>query len=206
LEEMFDIYDEDMKRIGTATRKETHTHGYWHQTFQCHIFSCEDGVPSLLFQMRHPLKDTFPEKLDKSSAGHLLAGESEEDGVRELEEELGLNVSYQDLIPCGTVRMEYIEPGQFIDREFCHVYLYRCDLPLSEYTMQQEEVTGLYWVTIEDYRRLVYGEAAKVHATGVSLDRAGGTEPSVLWVALDDFTPQSPYYYDTLFKKLGELI
>ncbi|UYZ15618.1 hypothetical protein A6764_17765 [Brevibacillus sp. WF146] len=67
----------------------------------------------------------------------MLAGEEPRDGVRELEEELGLSVPYERLNPIGAVRDVSVEPG-IVDKELCHVYAYECNQPLERYRIQQE--------------------------------------------------------------------
>ena len=80
---------------------------------------------SLLFQLRHKDKDTYPGLLDVSCAGHLQSGETVEDGVRELEEELGITVPFHELIPCGMVAEENIISEHVVDREFNHIFIWR---------------------------------------------------------------------------------
>ncbi|MDF2939105.1 MAG: hypothetical protein K0Q90_4478, partial [Paenibacillaceae bacterium] len=96
-DENFDIFDEHMNHIGTASRQEAHAQGLWHRTFHCWVLRKGSAGWEILLQLRHKDKDTFPGLLDVSSAGHLLAGELVEDGVRELEEELGIGVPYPEL-------------------------------------------------------------------------------------------------------------
>jgi isopentenyldiphosphate isomerase len=199
-DELFDVYDEQMNRTGTATRREVHAGGFWHRTFQCWIYSVEEGVPYLLFQKRHPAKETFPDLLDISCAGHLLAGEQVEDGVRELAEELGLEVPFERLTPCGVFAEEDFLPNGLIDREFCHVFVYECGQPLSAYRMQPEEVAGLYRIRLDDVRRLIYGLADAVPATGVSLNPDGELHELSVTVRRDDLVPHSPAYYELVFK------
>lgn len=204
-EEIFDIFDAAMNRIGTAARSEAHAKGLWHRTFQCWIVRSGDNGRELLFQLRHPDKDTFPGLLDTSCAGHLLAGESVADGVRELEEELGLSVSFAELCPCGVYpEEEYISP-EVTDREFCHLFVYESDRPLDAYRLQAEEVAGLFAVRMEEAERLlVLGEAERVTAVGVVPDEAGRLVPLERTFAHGDFTPHAPAYYELLFRALGE--
>lgn len=203
--EMFDIYDEAMNPIGTASRQETHRQGYWHRTFQCWIVRVEDGIPYVLLQLRHPDKDTFPNMLDKSSAGHLAAGESIEDGVRELEEELGLAVPFEALTSCGVIPIESVEE-HWKDREFCHLFVYRCDLPLREYRPQIEEVSGLYQATISGFFDLVEGRTGRIELTGMrwNEDEERWIDSS-LQAGLGDLTPQNADYYAIMKKGLQEL-
>ncbi|WP_017812284.1 NUDIX hydrolase [Paenibacillus shenyangensis] len=203
--EILDVFNEQMQKTGTATREEVHAQGLWHQTFHCWIVSgsAETGW-KLLFQLRHPDKETFPDKLDTSSAGHLMTGESPEDGVRELEEELGIAVTFSELTYCGTHRDEYRISEHYMDREFTHVYLYVCDHPLEDYQVQHSEVTGLFWIAAESFRDLIHGKCEAVTAEGVIYP---GVEQSPVnqqrSVGLDDFTANTEAYYNLLFHALG---
>lgn len=192
--ERFDIFDERMNHIGTATRRETHTNGYWHQTFHCWIVTQGDGGPALLFQKRHPDKDTHPNKYDITSAGHLLAGERVEDGVRELEEELGLNVPYADLTPIGTIPVE-MRYRELIDREFYHTFLYETDLPLEQYRLQPDEVVGLVRVDAAEATRLFAGETDTVPANGLEKGEDGRLVPVSRLLRRSDFVPHGKTYY-----------
>jgi isopentenyldiphosphate isomerase len=205
LEERFDIYDEEMNPIGTAARHEVHAQGLWHQTFQCWIFNNQAGKPALLFQKRHPNKDTFPGLLDISCAGHLQAGERVEDGNRELEEELGLNVPFDQLVPCGTYRSDNpIKPG-LIDRELCHVFCYQTDQALTSYKLQEDEVTGLFRVSVEDVLRLLNGlrPGETIAAAGVEPDEQGRLQEVSRSFTAQQFVPRAADYYEMLLKTIN---
>jgi 8-oxo-dGTP pyrophosphatase MutT (NUDIX family) len=45
-------------------------------------------------------------------------GESVEDGIRELEEELGIDVSFHELYPFGSFAVENVISEELIDRNF----------------------------------------------------------------------------------------
>ncbi|WP_172193804.1 NUDIX hydrolase [Saccharibacillus qingshengii] len=204
--EMLDIFNENLEPVGTASRGDVHKQGLWHQVFHCWIVS---GSPetgwTLLFQLRHPDKESFPNKLDTSSAGHLLAGESKEDGLRELEEELGLHARYEELIYCGLHQEEYRISEHYMDREFTHVHLYRCSLPLDEYRVQHSEVSGLFRVEAEEFRELIGGRRERITARGLTYDeqlRRVPEERSVTWA---DFTDNTEEYYGLLFGALDRL-
>jgi isopentenyldiphosphate isomerase len=193
-DELFDIFDERMNRIGTATRRDTHLNGYWHQTFHCWIVTRGADGPALLFQKRHPDKDTHPNKYDITSAGHLLAGERVEDGVRELEEELGLHVPFADLTPIGTIPIE-MRYRELIDREFYHTFLYESDLPLEQYRLQPDEVVGLVRVDAAEASRLFAGETDTVSANGLETGEDGRLVPVSRLLRRSDFVPHGETYY-----------
>ncbi|MDF2838037.1 MAG: hydrolase, partial [Paenibacillus sp.] len=98
-EERFDIYDKDMNPIGTATRSETHANGYWHRSFHCWLIRRDGDRLLVRFQQRKPSKDTNPGCYDITAAGHLSAGETVRDAVREIEEELGVTARFEELLP-----------------------------------------------------------------------------------------------------------
>lgn len=191
-DERLDIYNKQMKWIGTAERSDVHSNGYWHKTFHCWIVSIVQDQVYLLFQKRHPSKDTFPNLLDKSAAGHYLQGEVEQDGLRELKEEIGVNVGWDELLPCGVVPIIHETP-EFKDYEFCYVYLLFYQQRLDQYTLQEDEVTDLYHIELNDYRRLLSGQVDQI--LGLSAERE-------TYFTLNDMTPQSAEYVNNLFKCL----
>lgn len=205
--ERFDICNDSMENIGTATRWEVHNRGLWHQTFQCWIISLTEGSLKIMLQLRQIDKDTFPGKLDISCAGHLLAGESREDGIRELEEELGLQVPYEQLAYAGVVAEEYVNPPVLTDREFCHVHVYECDMPLTEYKVQTSELAGLFWADAADFRQLVYGLRTNMQVVGMLVEADGTVVyPVSRTVTKEDLTPNSKPYYDLLFSKIDDIM
>lgn len=89
-EELFDIYDEAGKHIGTAPRSECHGNPkLLHRT--AHVVVFHPSAAAILLQKRSFAKDIQPGKWDTAVGGHLALGESYEDGARrELAEELGV--------------------------------------------------------------------------------------------------------------------
>jgi ADP-ribose pyrophosphatase YjhB (NUDIX family) len=82
--------------------------------------------------------------LDATAAGHLTAGETIADGVREVEEELGVRWRFDELTELGVFPIEdHPTPGT-TNREFQHVYTVRDDRPLREWAaFDRAEVAGL---------------------------------------------------------------
>lgn len=205
-QEMLDIFDERMRHIGTASRSESHARGLWHQTFHCWVVS-DRPERSLLFQRRHLGKETFPGRLDVSCAGHLLAGEQVKDGLRELEEELGVVARFDELIPCGIYPEVQRISESITDREFCHVFLYRSEQPLHEYRLQPDEVTGLYRIPLAVVHALIEGSAEPFFAEGVEPDpeRDGLLRTVTRRFQADDLVPHSPEYYRHILDQAGKL-
>lgn len=101
--EILTIFDEAGSRTGTAPREEVHRLGHWHETFHCWFISKDQEIPCIYLQLRSEQKHDYAGLLDITAAGHLLANETVEDGIREVQEELGLEISFEELIPLGTI-------------------------------------------------------------------------------------------------------
>lgn len=203
-EEKLDIFDQTGRHIGVEARSEVHRLGLWHQTFHCWIYQKKGQEIQLLFQKRHPEKDTCPNLLDITSAGHLLAGEEPRDGVRELEEELGVTVSFEQLYKIGMIKDITSAPG-IVDKELCHVFAFECEQPLHLYRLQQEEVTGLFWVRLDEVERLFAGEALTAVASGFWIQEDGFSHEEILEVAKAAFVPHEEHYYRQVFAAIKQL-
>lgn len=180
MSERFDIYDEALNHIGVKGRDAVHRDGDWHQVFHCWVIGRDaNGDRYLILQKRQDHLD-YPNKIDISAAGHLAASESARDGLRELEEELGLQVEFEDLVPLGR-RVGIHKTGDFVDCQICHVFLYECDRPLADYNYRSEEIAGLLKLRIDEAMRLFAGEVDCVEAPAVGLETARVT------VKRDDF-------------------
>jgi isopentenyl-diphosphate delta-isomerase type 1 len=90
-EEIFDVVNDHDQVIGRALRAEVHARGLKHRAV--HVFVFNPGG-QFFVQKRSATKDTFPGCYDSSASGHLGSGEEYAAcAVRELQEELGLEVS-----------------------------------------------------------------------------------------------------------------
>ena len=157
-DEYIDIVNENMVPIGVASRKEVHDLGHWHITFHAWVVIKQNEKNYLLFQKRHGSKDIHPNKLDVSAAGHYLHGEKAEDGIRELNEELGIEVTYDELDFLGIFKGSYEAEG-VLDREFNRIYLLKKEYSLSDFKIQKSELSGLYLIEIEAFQSLIDEES-----------------------------------------------
>lgn len=203
--EQLDIFTEEFVPKGTASRKEVHEKGEWHQTFHCHLVTRDEDDIYILFQRRHPEKKVFPDCFDIAVAGHLMAGESPDEGVREIEEEVGLKVLYTDLHPIGIIKEE-IHTNGFIDREFCHVYFLETDIAIEQFTLQPDEVTGIVKIRIEDAIELFTGKLSSVQAKGFSESVNGSRKQVNLQVGKSDFAYHIPEYYKKVLSSIQSIL
>ena len=169
MSEFFDIFDEALNHIGVKPREEVHRDGDWHQVFHCWVIGREASGGNYVILQQRALNKDYPGKIDISAAGHLEAGESVQEGVREIEEELGLRVDYDDLVPLG-IRIGIMKVGDMIDNQICHVFLYECDQALESYRFPTDEIIGLLKLRIDDGIRLFAGEVESAKAVAVGLD------------------------------------
>lgn len=206
-EERFDIYDEQLNPLGTASRSETHALGYWHRSFHCWLTRREGNRRYVRFQLRQAGKDTYPGCYDITAAGHLTAGETVQDAVREIEEELGVAARFEDLIPLGEARKEMageVKGVPFIDREVSDVFALVCSLPLDALKLQAEEVAAVFEADVEQMIRLFEGELAQLLCEGVELTAEGDRSKVTRAVRAAEFVPREPSYYASIMRALRD--
>ena len=201
--EYFDIFDENMKHIGVAPRSEAHREGYYHIAFQCWIVRREEAKRFVLLQKRSESKDTFPNLYDTSSAGHLNAGESIEDGVRELKEEVGLTVDFSELTSIGIIKQQKDEKS-YRDYQFAYLYIYESNKPILDYEVQQEEITALVEMQIEDFGAIIYGQKLNAIASGFYLDSEGQKHCKEFTIGYNDLVAHGDEYYQMVYKGIEE--
>jgi len=150
-QEMIMTMDRAGNLLGPRPRSEVHAQGLWHETFHCFVYDPKRDV--VLLQQRSNQKKDFPGMLDITAAGHLLADESVEDGVRELEEEIGLTCTFDQLIPLG-IQEEEFRDATLWDCERCHVFLVQSDQAIESYVLQKTEVKRLIAFSIEQFEQI----------------------------------------------------
>lgn len=147
--ELLDIVDEYGEPTGEVVERAfAHANGIRHRTSHVWIYKIENGRPQILLQKRCEAKDSFPGCYDISSAGHIPAGDGyEESAVRELKEELSVEISEDQLIPCGfrTVCWDDEFHGvPYHDRQVTKIFLLRLDgYTESDFTVQESEVESV---------------------------------------------------------------
>jgi len=130
-DEIFDVVNEADEIVGRATRAEVHARKLRHRALHVFVF---DANGRLFLQERSHNKDSFPGRLDSSASGHVHSGESYEAGaVRELSEELGLEILAEDL-----KRHFKIEACSETDWEFVWTYSLQTRAPLRLHPLEIE--------------------------------------------------------------------
>ncbi|WP_088035195.1 NUDIX hydrolase [Evansella clarkii] len=199
------IFDDQMNEIGIAPRSEVHRKGYWHEVFHCWFVSREAGEDYIYLQLRSKSKKDYPDLFDITAAGHLLADETVEDGVREIAEEIGINVPFDELVPLGI--FEYIAAkDDFIDKEIANVFLLDFKDGFGEFTLQTEEISGMVKVRFNDFAQLWTGEKDRVEINGFILDENGEKLPVNEQAGREKFVPHQRSFYNQVIREIGKYL
>lgn len=150
MEELLDIYDENWNHIGTACRSHVHGKGLLHQVVHCWIIA--ETKPVIYFQQRAHTKKDFPDCYDLACGGHIDAGEKPETAVlREIREEIGLQLTQEQLIPLGKYRAPDFKIPGYYDRETSNVFVFRQDHPAFA---PGEEVGRIVHIAASEFYRM----------------------------------------------------
>lgn len=108
----------------------------------------------ILLQKRSMEKESFPGLYDTSSAGHIPAGEEPvPSALRELQEELGIEASADQLQYAGTFRIRYEKEFHgrlFRDNEVTKVYVYSEPVKIDSLVLQKSEVDEVQWFDLNE--------------------------------------------------------
>ena len=153
--EYLDICDEQGFPTGKIVeRAEAHRLGIRHRTAHVWVVRYAEGRLQVLLQRRSLTKDSFPGRLDTSSAGHIPAGsEPLPSALRELEEELGIRAEADDLQYIGWFDNKYKREfygKTFQDNEHSSVYVCRKSVNISALHLQKEELEEVVWKDFEE--------------------------------------------------------
>lgn len=193
LMETFDMLDCSGQRTGERiSRDEAHRTGAWHGAFHALLVYGQEGGGRVLFQKRSSEKLIAPARFDVSAGGHYSAGEGpREAGPRELQEELGLLVRFEELVPLGKrVFVHCFTPGMR-ECEFQDVFLLPAAVEPASLVLQPAEVDAVLELEIGSALALFSGREPVVQ--GELFRRDGSRETAI--VRADEFVPCIDNYY-----------
>ncbi len=162
MEEYFDVLDENGNLTGEKrTRSEVHSKGLWHKAV--HIWVVNDKG-ELILQKRSHEKITNPDMWTTSTSGNLSVGDTPIAGaIRELNEEIGLQVSELDLEYLFTVKEHKVHnDGKLINNEIIDVFLISKNVNIEDLKLQKEEVSEIKYISLKDFEKMVKEDSAEL--------------------------------------------
>mgnify|MGYP004496638377 CR=1 FL=1 len=147
------IIDKNNQEIGCIKREHLVRLGLRHQIGRVIVYTLDSR--SVLLQQRSSSKSTMPGAWDTSSSGHIDAHEEGIAGaIRELGEELGVNVSQDDLRYVGAYdTYEEFVDGGVLDRQ---TVVYALVIDKQEDVaihFDSVELAGIEWVQLREIER-----------------------------------------------------
>jgi isopentenyldiphosphate isomerase len=189
--ELLDIYTDRNEFLDEGiSRKDVHEKGFWHRKFVCIII--DEKRESVLFQRQHKKKGNLfsrPEYLNISVGGHLSSRENIKDGIREFQEESGLNnVKFDDLKFLGIRQSSFsLKKGDknFINNEFQYIHIYKNKFNCNSFNIKSnEETKGFVDIKINDGILLLTNQVQNIEA----LEYING-KTNVITITKNDFIP-----------------
>jgi isopentenyldiphosphate isomerase len=148
MDELFDIVSEqnlplDITKPRTIVHEEMKD---WHRVTHIWIANKNNQI---LCQQRSLTKDKNPGKWQSFFGGHLKAGQTyEANAISELTEELGVNITTEQLIPL------YIRKSES-QKHFAQVYLVEWQGDPSELRFNDGEVAQVKWYNLDDLEQAI---------------------------------------------------
>lgn len=159
--EYWDLYDADRKPLGrTIKRGDAFADGEYYVC--CEIW-IQNSQGQFLMTQRHP--DKKAGGLWEFTGGGVLAGETtKQAAMRELEEELGVQVNESEL----TLLEVYQQRNYFMD-----IFVVKKDVDTTTLVLQPEEVVDAKWVSHEELLQMIE-EKQTVWSVGLRYGLYGG--------------------------------
>jgi hypothetical protein len=132
---------------------------------------------------------------DVSVGGHLAPGEKPCAGaLRELEEELGVVASFEDLQFLG-VRQTAHRYHQIIDQEVQSIYCLRHSMPLDAYCVNEEEIAAIFLLGVGEGLRFFSTPGARITEEVAVAGNQNVLLREMRTLAQKDFIPSLDRYF-----------
>ncbi len=185
IKELLEVWDweKGLPTGDSVARDIAHRDGIPHEAVHLWILRNVHMQPEILFQLRAPNKENYPNCLDITVGGHVPYGFAGNKIVKETREEVGIIPHEKDLTDLGWYRYEERTDGLF-QRELQHVFILRDDRDLFQYHFSDGEVTGIYAVGLGDLKKIMTADNT-IEVLGFN-----GREPVRKKITRNDFHPQ----------------
>lgn len=158
MKERLDIFNQlGEKTNKSETYDNIHLHGLLHKTV--HVWFV-NSKQQFLLQKRTSNKRAYPNYWDISAAGHINSNETSlQAAKRETREELGIDLPDSAFTLLATIKQSTVKHSDtFIDDEFNDIYLVHCNLDVSEFKLQKEEVAKMQWIDKKEFEKWIKGD------------------------------------------------
>lgn len=136
--ELWDVYDGQARKTGRTMKRGTPKDGDYMLCAHVYIYTSEG---KFLVQKRALSKELHPGEWD-ITVGAVLAGEESIAGaIRETKEEIGIDISEEDLYLAGRVKKQ----NKFID-----IYFVKKDFDIACCELQEEEVADVKFIEVSE--------------------------------------------------------
>jgi isopentenyldiphosphate isomerase len=146
--ELWDVYDINRNKTNrTWVRGEKLQTGDFHLVVHVCIFNSNGDM---LIQQRQPFKEGWPNMWDLTVGGSAIIGDTSQDAAqRELYEEIGLKLDFQQIRPHLTINFE---------NGFDDIYLIEENVELHTLNLQYEEVQNAKWASKNEILNMIKNE------------------------------------------------
>lgn len=158
--ELWDIYNRDRTKSGkTMVRGGKFEKGAYHLVVHACVFNSKG---EMLIQQRQPFKSGWSNMWDITVGGSAIFGETSQIAVeRELFEEIGLKMNFQNIQPHLTINF---------DVGFDDIYLIEKEIDINDLVLQYEEVQQVKWATEEEiFKKIDDGVFIPYHKSLIQL-------------------------------------
>ena len=160
MKEMWDLYDRNRNMLDRKVERGTKLNDdEYHLVSNAWIRNSKGKflISKRVEWKSHPL-------MWECTGGSVIMGEDTYQGaIREVKEELGIDVSNVPYAFVGTTTRYYKDCPDILD-----VYIFEIDIPIEKVTFQKEEVNDVKWATKDEILELY--NSGKFEATGFFMD------------------------------------
>lgn len=154
MSDLIDVLSSSGIRTGEIlSRKEVHRLGKYHRAIHLYLFNSKNEI---LLQKRSLTVDNYPGFFSISVLGHVNAGEFSSATVkREVEEELGIDISQLKFDFLFSFFQEAILSESYIDRQFSDVYVTYADIDTNLIKFDRSEVSEIKFVSFDNFSKMI---------------------------------------------------
>ena len=153
--ELIDVLDENGVKTGKVLdRGAIHKNGLWHRAIAVAIIN---GKQEILLQQKAENKEKNAGMWDISVAGHISAGQNSKDAaLREISEEIGIEISKNELEYIFSYRMNQKVSDEFIENQFYDFYIIKNDnIKIENIKIQESELQDIKFVDLSTLNKML---------------------------------------------------